>query len=216
MDWTHDLQISFGQLQSLYDTVRNGIFYLHELSENLRRSPNWAKPATFYEHLNIAISIYNIHELRYTVHRITPWSFHLGIPRHPRLHRGIWRCFLGSGYGLRPIVRSWVASQFKIICNLRTILSRQRCWSGNWHLQMTLVNSTQYIPSFIADTCCWMRESAAPIYVGHHNITTATEEVQSRSSRCECMHCGDVVCECDIASISTITYYGCAHIQHHH
>ena len=47
-----------------------------------------------------------------------------------------------------------------------------------------------------------MRESATPIYVGHHNITTATEEVQSRSSRCECMHCGDVVCECDIASIS--------------
>lgn len=151
VDWTHDLQIKFGQLQSLYDTVRIGIFYLHELSENLRRSPNWAKPATFYENLNIAISLFNIHELRYTVHRITPWSFHLGIPRHPRLHRGIWRCFLGSGYGLRPIVRSWVASQFKIICNLR----------------MTLVNSTQYIPSFIADTCCWMRESAAPIYVGH-------------------------------------------------
>ena len=31
VDRTHDLQIRLDQLQSLYNTVRNGTFHLHEL-----------------------------------------------------------------------------------------------------------------------------------------------------------------------------------------
>ena len=83
--------------------------------------------------------------------------------------------------------------------------------AANWICKMTLVNSTQYIRSFIAvHLLLNAGESAAQINFGyqqHNNNRHGGGSKVGQVGASVCMHCGDVVCECDIASISIITYY---------